>query len=96
VEVVGEMRERTAVKRVVYARGFPYGAPLVVLRGGALRDPEAKAIVREAGFRWDGARHGYVSYSYDPTGVLRALRDAGYEVVPKADMDPGYVLDLDG
>jgi hypothetical protein len=85
-------------KRISYARGFPYGAPLAMVRGGATRDPEVKDALKIAGFRWDHARKAWTTYMdrQDFGSVLRGLRDIfGCEVVPKADMDSNYIIDLD-
>lgn len=88
-----------ASKKVIYSRGFPYGAPLVLLRGGGTRDQAVKDFLKqsEGGWHWDGQYHAYKSYMYGEqlTQVLVGLRDLGYDIVPKDNMDPAYVLDLD-
>jgi len=84
--------------RISYARGFPYGAPLAMVRGGATRNPDVKDALKIAGFRWDYTRKAWTSYMdrQDFGSVLRALRDIfGCEVVPKAGMDENYIIDLD-
>jgi hypothetical protein len=99
-EPVGKKKRATAKSRprIVYARGFPYGAPLVMLRGGATKDPAVKDFIKAEGFRWDGQRHAWAHYMYrdDFTKVLSALRDMfGCEIVPKEGMDPNYTIDLE-
>jgi hypothetical protein len=87
-------------RKVIYSRGFPYGAPLVMLRGGGLKISGVLGYLREEGFRWQMS--GRASYAYehylggeDLKKVLRILRDAyGCEIVPKDDMDKNYILDL--
>ena len=84
--------------KISYARGFPYGAPLALVRGGATRDPGVKEFLRERGFRWDGSRYAWSHYldRTDFAEILIALRDDfGCEVVPKADMDANYIIDLE-
>lgn len=83
--------------KIIYARGFPYGAPLVMLRGGAFKDPVVRDAVKSEGFGWDGRLFAWKHYLYtdDLRAVLRKLRDAGCEVVPKSDLAPEYVIDLD-
>jgi hypothetical protein len=87
----------TSRGRIIYARGFPYGAPLCMIRGGATRDPEVKKTIQAIGFRWDGDRHAWTSYEYGPefAAHLRRLRDLGCEIQPKADLAEDYILDLD-
>lgn len=84
--------------RIVYSRGFPYGAPLAMIRGGATRDPDVKAYLRREGFRWDGTVHAWTTFldRSDLVVVLRALRDEhGCQVDPKADLPREYLIDLD-
>lgn len=87
-----------ATSRIIYARGFPCGAPLAMIRGGATKLPEIKGYLKDQGFRWDGARYAYATYlwraEFGP--ILKALRDDwGLEVVPKVGMDTNYIIDLD-
>lgn len=85
-------------KRVVYSRGFPYGAPLVMVRGGATRDPEVKSYLKAQGFVWDGSSYAWQHYldRSDLGPVLVHLRDElGCEVLAKEGMDPSYLLDLE-
>lgn len=85
-------------QRIIYSRGFPYGAPLAMLRGGATRDAATKDYIKSEGFRWNGSSHAWEAYldRRDLTPVLRRLRDDfGHEVVPKADMSESYLIDLD-
>lgn len=82
--------------RIIYARGFPFGAPLFMLRGGGTR--AAKETLKELGFRWNGQSHAWEHYMNKPEAreVLVKLRDNGYEILPKEGMDANYVIDLDG
>ena len=88
-------------RKIIYSRGFPYGAPLVMLRGGATKDEAVKDFIRAEGFRWQMS--GRASYAYehymdrsDLGPVLKRLRDEfGCEVIPKEGMDTNYILDLD-
>ena len=83
--------------KIIYSRGFPYGAPLAMIRGGATRDPDVKAAIKAAGFRYDGSKHAFTHYLYGDAfaEVLCSLRDGfGVEVLPKGGLDPNYILDL--
>ena len=87
-----------ASPRIIYARGFPYGAPLAIIRGGATKDADVKDFIKRCGFRWDGSLYGYKHYlnRSDLGPILQTLRDEyGCEVLPKADMDTNYRLNLD-
>lgn len=81
-------------QRIIYSRGFPYGAPLVMLRGGGTK--AAKETLKAAGFSWNGQRHAWEHYLNRPelTEVLLGLRSEGYEIIPKAGMDSSYVIEL--
>lgn len=84
--------------RIIYARGFPYGAPLAMVRGGATRIPEIKAFLKDERFRWDGQLHAWTHYldRRDLGAILKSLRDDfGCEVMPKDTMDKNYRIDLD-
>lgn len=81
-----------------YSRGFPYGAPLVMLRGGATKQPEIKALLKQIGFQWDGAIHAWKTYMdrHDFGTLLLTLRDEyDCNVMPKESMDHSYRIDLD-
>ena len=84
-------------KRIVYSRGFPYGAPLVMLRGGATREPQVHAFLKWLGFHWNPDRHAWEHYMYGAEFkiVLKTLQGMGHEVTPKATMDSGYVISLE-
>ena len=85
--------------RIIYARGFPYGAPLAIVRGGATKLPEIKAFLKGQNFRWDGSLYAWTTYLHKEEfrQVLKRLRDDwGCEVVPKSDLDENYKIDLDG
>lgn len=78
-------------KRLIYATGRPYGAPLVMVRGGAIRDPDVKAALRAAGFRWEPTLHAWHTYLYDDdfADVLADLADRfDVDVVPKDGQAP--------
>lgn len=89
----------TGGRHIIYARGFPYGAPLVFIRGGATRDDDVKAFLRSQGFHFSMEDHGWKHYLHrdDLALVLVTLRDRfGCDVVAKGDLDPGYIIeDLD-
>lgn len=88
----------TKLRKISYARGFPYGAPLAMVRGGATRDADVKEFLREHGFRWDGSRYAWSHYldRVQFGSVLRYLRDNfNCEVVPKQGMDSAYLINLD-
>lgn len=84
-------------RKISYSRGFPCGAPLVMLRGGALKQDDVKRWVRERGFRWNGRTHAYEHYMYGEEfrEVLAFLQDTfGCEIKPKDNLDPNYIIDL--
>lgn len=86
------------LRKISYARGFPYGAPLAMVRGGATRDADVKEFLRGVGFRWDGSRYAWSHYMdrSEFGSVLRYLRDTlNCEVGPKSGMDAAYEIDLD-
>ena len=83
--------------KISYSRGFPYGAPLVTVRGGATKQPDVRAFLKERGFSWDSRAHGWTHYMYGEefTEVLWHLQDTfGCTVVPKDKLDANYILDL--
>jgi hypothetical protein len=85
------------MKKIIYSRGFPYGAPLCMIRGGGTKDPAVKKFLKDEGFRW-GGRYAWENYlNRREIGViLRTLRDRyGCEVIAKQDMDASYLIDLD-
>src|SRR4029077_17144146 len=85
-------------RRIIYSRGFPCGAPLVMLRGGGLNVSGVKGFLRERDFKWDGRLHAWTTYLNAPElrSLLNILRTAyGCEILPKEGMDANYVLDLD-
>ena len=83
--------------KVIYARGFPYGAPMVWLRGGGTRDPWVKTFLKACGFYWNPTQHGWESAMYKPElwKLLSFLQSQGCEIQPKSGMDPNYVIDLE-
>lgn len=82
---------------IIYARGFPHGAPLVMLRGGATRDPKVKAFLKSKKFSWDGEKHAWTHYLHGPEfkKILVQLKKMGHNVTPKKNMDKNYVIKLD-
>jgi len=92
-----ETRQAPKTGRIVYARGAPYGAPLVMVRGGATRRDDVKAILRARGFRWNdsaSAPHSYSTYldRDEFADVLRQIAELGIEVVAKNERSvvPGF------
>lgn len=84
--------------KISYARGFPYGAPLVMVRGGAINNPNVKAYLKARGFIWQGKPvFAWTHYMHadDFREILLYLRSLGCDVVPKRGLDPNYVLDLE-
>jgi hypothetical protein len=83
---------------LIYSRGFPYGAPLVMVRGGATKVPVIKDFLKRNGFQWNGVRYAWETYMdrSDFGPLLKTLRDYyGANVMPKSDMDTSYLIDLD-
>jgi hypothetical protein len=83
-------------RKIIYSRGFPYGAPLVMLRGGGLNISGVKGYLRQEGFRWNGASHAWENYMHAPElrellAILRVAYDC--EIQPKEGMDANYVLE---
>lgn len=90
--------QRGVTNRISYARGFPYGAPLAMIRGGATKKPEIQNFIKAQGFLYDKALYAWKHYldRSDFGPILKKLRDEfGCEVSPKADMDKSYIIDLD-
>lgn len=86
------------MRRIIYARGFPYGAPLVMLRGGATRDDDVRDLLRARGYRWEMSgrgSHAWETYEdrSDLAETLTQLRELGCEVLAKKTMDPGYLIE---
>jgi hypothetical protein len=84
--------------RIIYSRGFPYGAPLAMIRGGATKDADVKAYLKSHGMSWDGGIYAYTQYldRRELGAILKSLRDDyGCEVMPKDTMDLNYRIDLD-
>jgi len=87
-----------ASKRVIYSRGFPYGAPLCTIRGGATKDQAVREFLKSERFTWNFTRYGWEHYlnRREFGAILKRLRDEfGCEVIPKQGMDWAYVIDLD-
>lgn len=81
-------------QKIIYARGFPYGAPLAMLRGGGTKT--AREFLKAEGFTWDGSLHAWKHYLNAPElrEILAVLQAQGYDVRPKDGLDPNYVIDL--
>jgi hypothetical protein len=93
-----ERPQRGVTNRISYSRGFPYGAPLAMIRGGATKKPEIQDFIKAQGFLYDKALYAWKHYldRSDFGPILKKLRDDfGCEVSPKADMDTNYIIDLD-
>lgn len=89
---------KNTAPRIVYSRGFPYGAPLVMIRGGATRVPAVREFLKAEGFHWAGSRYAWSHYlgRREFGAVLKTLRDRfGCDVIPKDGMDVSYQIDLD-
>lgn len=87
----------SAAGNIFYSRGFPYGAPLVMLRGGATKNQEVREFLKAEGFRW-GSRYAWEHYldRQDFGMILKTLRDTfGCNVMPKDGMDASYLINLD-
>lgn len=85
------------MQRIVYSRGFPFGAPALYVRGGATRMPEVREHLKSLKARWDGTAHAWVMYGYadEATKILTEIRDRfGVDIVPKDGLDEGLVLQL--
>ncbi len=83
--------------KIIYARGFPYGAPLVMVRGGATRSPIIKQYLKSKGFVWDSYIYAWKTYlgADEFLSVLKDLHnDYGCVIKPKNDMDSSYIFDL--
>jgi len=93
----GRSRPYASRKRIIYARGFPYGAPLAMVRGAGTKDPDVKQFLKAEGFRW-GSRYAWEHYlgRQEFGAILKRLRDDfGCTVEPKDDMDTNYIINLD-
>lgn len=93
-----KLKSLLAEGNIIYARGFPYGAPLVMLRGGGTRDSKVKAFLKQNKFRWDGEKHAWTHYLHGPEfkKILLQLKKMGHDVRPKQGMDSNYVIRLEG
>jgi len=83
--------------KISYARGFPYGAPLAMIRGGATKRDDVREFLKAEGFRW-GSRYAWEHYlnRREFGAILKRLRDDfNCDVQPKAGMDSSYLIDLD-
>lgn len=80
---------------IVYAQGSPYGAPKVMIRGGATRSPIIKQYLRSKDFMWDDRMHAYVTY-LDKNGFLAILKELeenyGCSIRAKHPMDTRYIF----
>jgi len=81
--------------KIIYARGFPSGAPLAMIRGGGLREPGVVEFLKGESFRWDERRHAWTSYLHAPelVKILEILdEEFGLTIVAKNTMDASYIL----
>lgn len=69
--------------KAIYAQYRPYGAPKLVFRGGATRNPVVKAVLKAHGFRWDTPTKGWFAYRYDVDEIADVLESLGVNVVEK-------------
>ena len=82
--------------RLIYSRGFPYGAPLVMVRGGATKDPGVRADLKAAGFSWDSTTYSWRSYMGrdEFATILRSLvATHGCEAVLKSGSDDARLVE---
>lgn len=72
-------------KKIIYSRGFPYGAPMIYIRGGGTRDPEVKALLKENSFVWTSHIHAWQGVNLQPEvpNMLLKIREMGYQVSQK-------------
>lgn len=83
-------------RKVIYARGFPYGAPLFMIRGGATRDLAIREFLKSERFTWDAQRYAWVHYLNRPecAAILAKLRDEyGCTIEAKSDLDTNYRIE---
>lgn len=78
--------------RIIYAKGGPYGAPLVRLRGtgtSKLRD-----YMKSKTFKYNADAYAWETYmdSDEFLGILKELKAHNYSVFPKEKMDDRYVF----
>jgi hypothetical protein len=86
-----------AGNRIIYSRGFPYGAPLAMLRGGGTKNEAVKKYLKKKKFVWNSRSYAWESYYHAPElrEILANLRDVFHcEVVPKKGMDESYIIEL--
>lgn len=48
-------------KNIIYSRGYPYGAPMVYIRGGGTKDLEVKDLLRAEGFQWNSLLYAWAT-----------------------------------
>jgi len=83
--------------KLIYSRGYPFGAPVLYLRGGATRDTGVQAMIRDRGGRWDPGAHAWTLYMHteEASAFLSDIRDArAVEIHPKDDLSAHLVLTL--
>lgn len=79
------------MKNIIYSKGYPYGAPLKILRGAGTR--EIKEYLKEKGFIYDKWQFGWINYLLDIEflEILKELKIKGYNIIPKKDIDKNYI-----
>jgi hypothetical protein len=80
-------------RRIIYKRAHPYGAPLLIIRGGGtlhakewfktVKSPVNKGLARV--FSWDDCLHGWTTYMLhdEVDAMLEKFTQAGYQVSKK-------------
>jgi hypothetical protein len=80
-------------RRIIYKRAHPYGAPLLIIRGGGtlyakewfktVKSPVNKGLARV--FSWDDRLHGWTTYMLrdEVDAMLEKFTQAGYQVSEK-------------
>lgn len=79
------------MKNIIYSKGYPYGAPLKILRGVGTK--EIKDFLKEKGFIYDKFYFGWVNYILDNEflEILKELKAKGYNIIPKKEMNKDYI-----
>jgi hypothetical protein len=96
VKKVKSAAERRENRKVIYARGYPYGAPLLLIRGGATKHPEIVDFLKGNDFVYEG-RPTYAWKTYAgliaTREILTILQDE-YDctILAKKTMDENYIL----
>jgi predicted nucleic-acid-binding Zn-ribbon protein len=84
--------DESVQENIVYAIGYPYGAPLVMLRGkGTI---SAKDFIKSKGFVWNESSYVWEHYMdrEEFLNILKELNTMGYNIIPKENMRDEYVF----